>query len=297
MAKTEKMLALRKWFNPDNYDALLDLTVDDLRQEFRYRQQMYLNFESAIEQQLATLNQKQEEQIFSGHPILTASLGENKPPTGEHNLESDYHVQHFKVSWLYHLRDIIRRSKIVPFTDRGTPEPDSSYNSYPAGWFWGQWNARLKGRMILHINLRASTDEEIVESVRYLLPRWRKTVGVKPVFEKQPVNFGEVMIKKLIDYRIIPMLDLLYWSERNEVKLSDAELSGLIYRVGIDEYRGDSLIKETDKPLALRARTYQFENMFTAFLYKNRYLMDMKVSALLDKVNSDQKSKKKSRDE
>jgi len=105
------------------------------------------------------------------------------------------------------------------------------------------------------------------------------------------------MIKKLIDFRIIPMLDLLYWSERNGIKLSDAEMSGLLYRVGIDVVRGDSQIKETDKPMALKARTRQFGNLFTTFLYKNRYLMDMKVSALLDKVNSDQKSKKKSMDE
>lgn len=41
MTKTEKMLALRKWFNPDNYDALLDLTVEELRQEFRYRQREF----------------------------------------------------------------------------------------------------------------------------------------------------------------------------------------------------------------------------------------------------------------
>ncbi len=92
------MLALRKRFNPDSYDALLDLTVNELRQKFRYSQQIYLNFESTIEQHFATLNQNQEEQIFSGHPILTASLGENNPAIGEHNLESDYHIKHFQVS-------------------------------------------------------------------------------------------------------------------------------------------------------------------------------------------------------
>ncbi|WP_067704982.1 hypothetical protein [Erwinia sp. ErVv1] len=124
MTKTEKMLALRKRFNPDSNDALLDLNVDELCQKFRYSQQIYLNFESTIEQHFATLNQNQEEQIFSGHPILTASLGENKPAIGEHNLESDYHIKHFQVSRLFHLRDIIQCSKIVPFTDRETPEPD-----------------------------------------------------------------------------------------------------------------------------------------------------------------------------
>ena len=74
MTKTEKMLALRKWFNPDNYDALLDLTVEELRQEFRYRQNMFYSLETAIERQRENLNYKDEELIFSGQPVLTASL-------------------------------------------------------------------------------------------------------------------------------------------------------------------------------------------------------------------------------
>lgn len=49
--------------------------------------------------------------------------------------------------------------------------------------------------------------------------------------------------------------------------------------------------------MALKARTREFNNLFTAFIYKNRYLMDMKVSAVMDKLKSNQKSKNKSRDD
>ena len=56
MTKAAKMLALRKWFNPDNYDALLDLTVEELRQEFRHRQNMFYSLETAIERQRENLN-------------------------------------------------------------------------------------------------------------------------------------------------------------------------------------------------------------------------------------------------
>ncbi|HHL0119219.1 DUF6387 family protein [Pantoea dispersa] len=295
MTKTEKMLALRKWFNPDNYDALLDLTVEELRQEFRYRQNMFYSLETAIERQRENLNYKEEKLIFSGQPVLTASLGENKLSVGEHNLESDQHVRLFPVGWLYQLMDVIRRSKIVPLDEFGRPESDSPYNRYPASWFWGKLHESQKGRMILHINLRGSTDDEILESMRYLLPKWRKATGVKLIDGKLALNFGEVMIKKLVDFRIIPLLDLLYWSGRNEIKLSDAELSALIYRVGIDAVRGDSQIKETDKPMALKAKTYHFDNQFMAFLYKNRYMMDMKVSAIVDKLNQEQEEREEKR--
>ena len=161
MTKKEKMLALRKWFNPDNYDALLDLTVEELRQEFRYRQNMFYSLETAIERQRENLNYKEEELIFSGQPVLTALLGENKLSVGEHNLESDQHVRLFPVGWLYQLRDVIRRSKIVPLDEFGRPESDSSYNRYPASWFWGKLHESQKGRMILHINLRGSTDDAL----------------------------------------------------------------------------------------------------------------------------------------
>lgn len=297
MKKEAKMLALRKWFNPDNYDALNDLTIEKLHQEFRYRHQMFVGFKTASEDELETVNEEEEQQIFSGNPLLTVSLKAREASASEHNLESDQHIKHFPVGWLYQAEDMILRSGIVPFSESKRPKTTSPYASYPVSWFWGHKNERLKGRMVLHLDLSGSTDDEIIESVRYLLPKWRKATGVKPHTQKQTFYFGEVMIKKLIDFRIIPLLDLLYWSERNAIKLSDAELSALIYRVGIDTVRGDSQIKETDKPMALKARTREFNNLFTAFIYKNRYLMDMKVSAVMDKLKSDQKSKNKSRDD
>lgn len=294
------MLVLRKWFNPDNYDALLNLTVEELWQEFRYREQMFSNRKFSLGDRADTVNEKQEELIFAGRPLLTASLASEQISNPCNYLENDQHITHLPVRWLYQVEGAIRESGLVPYSADGRPKTDEAgenYSSYQAAWIWSKKNERLKSRLLLHINLRGSTDDEILESIRYLLPKWRKTTGVQPLTKEQTFYFGEVMIKKLVDFRIIPMLDLLYWSERNEIKLSDAELSGLLYRVGIDVVRGDSQIKETDKPMALKAKTREFDNLFTSFLYKNRYLMDMKVSALIDKINEDQKSKKKSRDE
>jgi len=131
--------------------------------------------------------------------------------------------------------------------------------------------------------LSVSTDEQIIESMRYLLNRWRKHTGIKARAKVQNYGFGEVMVLKLIDFRIIPILDLLYHAKHYGYKLSDKDLEQLLYRWGREEMRDQVLIKETDRPLAKKALTRDFDDLFTMFLYKNRHLMDMKISSLIEK--------------
>ncbi|WP_252370363.1 DUF6387 family protein, partial [Escherichia coli] len=73
--------------------------------------------------------------------------------------------------------------------------------------------------IMLEIDLAGGSDDEIAEALRVSLPQWRKVKGVKPA-PLDAVRFGYGAIKKLISYRIIPMLDLLAWSERKKVLLS-----------------------------------------------------------------------------
>lgn len=60
--------------------------------------------------------------------------------------------------------------------------------------------------------ISSGTDEEIAESLKAALPQWRKYMEI----DENPLNsvrFGYGTIKKLINYRIIPMLDILVWAE------------------------------------------------------------------------------------
>lgn len=61
--------------------------------------------------------------------------------------------------------------------------------------------------IMFEIDLASGTDEEIAESLKAALPQWRKVKGIdeNPL---ESVRFGYGTIKKLISYRVIPMLDI-----------------------------------------------------------------------------------------
>ncbi len=62
--------------------------------------------------------------------------------------------------------------------------------------------------VMFEIDLASGTDEEIAESLKAALPQWRKIKGIEPD-PLESVRFGYGTIKKLISYRVIPMLDIL----------------------------------------------------------------------------------------
>jgi hypothetical protein len=65
--------------------------------------------------------------------------------------------------------------------------------------------------VMFEIDLASGTDEEIAESLKAALPQWRKIKGIEPD-PLESVRFGYGTIKKLISYRVIPMLDILVWA-------------------------------------------------------------------------------------
>ncbi|HCD1652409.1 TPA: hypothetical protein NBH92_005160, partial [Klebsiella pneumoniae] len=133
--------------------------------------------------------------------------------------------------------------------------------------------------VMFEIDLASGTDEEIAESLKAALPQWRKVKGIdeNPL---ESVRFGYGTIKKLISYRVIPMLDILVWAAVKKIRVSDDRLSRLLYTDDDDEseMRQSSQIKDTDRPLALKSCTTDFIRQFYFFINKNSHLKEMKVS-------------------
>lgn len=136
--------------------------------------------------------------------------------------------------------------------------------------------------VMFEIDLASGTDEEIAESLKAALPQWRKVKGIdeNPL---ESVRFGYGTIKKLISYRVIPMLDILVWAAVRKIRVSDDRLSRLLYTDDDEEseMRQSSQIKDTDRPLALKASTTDFIRQFHYFMNKNSHLKQMKVSDVM----------------
>lgn len=139
-----------------------------------------------------------------------------------------------------------------------------------------------KRTVMLEVDLASGTDEEIAESIKMALPQWRKIKAIEPDMSGA-VRFGYGTIKKLINYRIIAMLDILMWSKHHSVRISDDRLSRLLY-TDEDEEEDTRLshhIRDSDRPLANKAATINFIRQFNFFLNRNPHLKEMRVSEVM----------------
>jgi len=305
MATAAQKAELTKWFKPENYEGLKGITLEAFCQEFRLRRAMYEAYEEALESDepelmVESVNQEEVALILSGEPLLTNKLTSHK----NKGYDGDQHVRPLTAGKLYQFEKQIRETGLLTYKVDGSLQMKREDQEVLSLSVVSYTKARMKTRaetsrltseeemkrlvkraesvMPLVINIGYSTDEEIIESMRYLLTQWRKQTGIKPKTSKQSYGFGEVMVQKLIDFKIIPILDLLYHSNLHGYKLSDKDLERLMYRWGMEDSRDQVQIKETDRPLAKKALTRDFDNLFTMFLYKNRHLMDMKVRDVME---------------
>ncbi|SFN61896.1 hypothetical protein SAMN05216516_11211 [Izhakiella capsodis] len=300
MVTAAKKVELTKWFKPENYNVLKDITVLQLCQEIRKRKAIFEELEEALESDepewcVSQANLEERELIFSGKPLIASGLTEDDVES----YTSDQHVRLMTAGKLYQLEKDIKNTGLLNYGENTVKffeennrywlqQPILRYKRIYAQQLIEsrkmtdvqKKNLALKAGSAfnLEINLSLSTDNQIIESLRYLLDRWRKQTGIKPKLSQFTYGFGEAMVLKIVDFRVIPILDLLYHAKLNNYKLSDKDLEQLLYRWGMEGCRDQVQIKETDRPLAKKALTNEFDNLFTMFLYKNRHLMDMKVS-------------------
>ncbi len=299
MTSAAKKVELTKWFKPENYNVLKDITLMQLCLEIRKRKAMFDEMEEALESDepewcVSQANLEERELIFSGKPLLAS-----KPTDDDvESYESDQHVRLMTAGKLYQLERDIKKTGLLNYGEKTVAfhteknrywlqQPILRYKQIYAQQLIESMkmtdvqkknlNLKAGSAFNLEINLSLSTDDQIIESLRYLLNRWRKQTGIKPKNSQHTYGFGEAMVQKIVDFRVIPILDLLYHAKLNNYKLSDKDLEQLLYHWGMEECRDQVQIKETDRPLAKKALTEEFDNLFTMFLYKNRHLMDVKV--------------------
>ncbi|EEZ8963460.1 MULTISPECIES: DUF6387 family protein [Enterobacteriaceae] len=146
----------------------------------------------------------------------------------------------------------------------------------------------FRDTVMVEIDLANGTDEEIAESLKAALPQWRKVRGIE-ADTTDSIRFGYGTIKKIINYRLIPLIDILVWSNLHQVRVSEDRLSRLLYTDEDDEEqtRLNHQIRDTDRPLALKAASIPFIRQFHLFINKNDHLKKIRVSDVMKIADSD----------
>jgi len=104
----------------------------------------------------------------------------------------------------------------------------------------------------LTVDLEA-TDEHICNEFRRVLPILRAHSGTSEPTKKP----SETNLKKIVQQRIIPYLDLHLWSQLYDHKITDSVMAMALFP---DGRMGEQKIKDTIRPLALAAIEPQFVN-------------------------------------
>jgi len=109
----------------------------------------------------------------------------------------------------------------------------------------------LNETLYLSVNLTV-TDEIILGDIRKLLPVWREELGVS--VEEQPVNSSwGVIRKKIIDYKVLPFIDLMLWARVKKLSIPSGVMAVALFPDG--EKDGYAIV-QTIKPFVEKLMTF-----------------------------------------
>ncbi|HBD5087637.1 TPA: hypothetical protein KKL48_004996, partial [Escherichia coli] len=98
--------------------------------------------------------------------------------------------------------------------------------------------------MLVSVDLLHNRDDELIEAFTKLLPKWRSELSiVEP--DKPIAGSWESIRRKIIDYKIIPLIDLLSWELSTDRKISLGVLAVSLYP---DGEKDTFAIAQTVKP-------------------------------------------------
>ena len=102
-------------------------------------------------------------------------------------------------------------------------------------------------------------------------------------------RFGKSTFRKIIEYHLIPMMDLIFWGEDNGIKIPLSLISSLLHEDS-DTDRDEGMLKATDYPLAMAFLTdASYLKSLEDYMMENNHLKDSPV----EKHVEDDRNKKK----
>lgn len=95
-------------------------------------------------------------------------------------------------------------------------------------------------------------DDILVGDFKKLLKIWRKELGMES--EEVPLNnYWQVIRRKIIDYKVLPYIDLMHWAKVKGVSIPSSVLTVALWPYG---ERGDFGIYQTIKPFIEKIMTW-----------------------------------------
>lgn len=273
---------IKKWLNIDTYRQFENISLGRLYHELVMRSLFFRSDHGDVEIRLAEIYTKS---LFSGEPFLITDSYMELLAIDNMLFPSP----HFSITTTGRLADLcIHGMNDSLFSWDAKSDEYRVTKEFVNTPIAKTLPVFFKNSIMIEIDFASGTDEEIIGSLREMLPQWRKIWGIEEDLSNT-VRFGYGTIKKIINYRLIPMIDILIWAKHHDIRVSDDHLSSLLYDHADKEgrIRANNQIKDTDRPLALKAVCKPFIIQFHHFLNKNNHLKEMRVSDVITLADKD----------
>ncbi|WP_147199054.1 DUF6387 family protein [Pantoea sp. CCBC3-3-1] len=257
---------LQAWFDYDNYVDVESCTLKGLHKELQVRKNILDSIEFFGEGDIYF------DQILAGKPLFSKKID-----LKTHLAESQTHIQQVTFGHIESLKRSLEMFSQESFVKGGDQLKKEVREKPLTQSMRAVFLGTNESRVYTFFDLESSSDDEIIGSLRALLPVWRKEYGIKG---RKQEAFGLGKILKLVDYRIVPMMDLLMWAKLKDISLSNTILSRVLYPKLTDEVRGDEQLKDTDRPIAEKALSGETSKNIENYINKNSHLVDVKLAAL-----------------
>lgn len=282
------------WFDLNNYNFINKLTLSEFIQELEWREFLYRN----VNEDSLFFGDEYEikyQRIFSGDPNLEIPNEEEKEIS---EFIESVNAQGPTLRNMYgELPKIPSSLGVSPITftelsmygysaiDQGFFKRDEEYFYIKPEAMLASVTGNLKecftNMVLLSVNLDDATDEEILVSMRKLLPLWRKQLELPENAYVAPKKIGLKTLQKLITNRVLPILDLLIWERRFEKVVTNPMIGVLVFN---DDPKDTQAIKESIKPFALEAMTEEYTRLLRLYMNKDGEIYSAKMSELMSRL-------------
>lgn len=278
MKRSEIRKALEAWFDIERYEATEKLTL----------QQFYVEIERRILAYRMLLNQ-------------------NSLPSLSRFLLDDYRQKILKGEILFSGdtatlgHELARTYAVVPVTRSNAQlyaksltlleaHPDISQRSQSEylSQYMKEAGVKSLSSITVDIFLQEASTEDIIEHLKVLIPQWKKQLKMKDPTARE-YRFGKSTFRKIIEYRLIPMMDLIFWGADNDIKIPLSLISSLLHEDSEND-RDEGMLKATDYPLAMAFLTdVSYLKSLEDYMMENNHLN----GSLISKHVEDEKKKEK----
>ena len=285
------------WFRIDNYEFIKKITVEDFIHELEWRHTLfYCHDENKTLDELGFEDSIKYLRIFRGDPYINI----NSPEEIEFNNEYEEYAKssgrdtssdrpmlpHDLGVMPVSFAELSQYSKLAQEIGAYAFDENGIYSHIDPRRMLASVSCNapsyMSHKVLMDVWLDEATDEEILSSLKKLLPIWRGRLGHPEPDILPKRRIGLKTFQKLISNRVLLILDLILWAEVFKKEISNPILSHLVFP---DDPKDSQAIKETIRPFSIEAMSEPYTRLLRLFIDKDGELGSAKVSDMMGRIS------------